>query len=307
MTDQEDQIVFDILPKEDINLFTSFFNRIRKRSLPNSFFYRKYDCQNKYDDSFNGIMRQGDQIMGHLGVLHEAFKVSNSTLKGGQISDAALDRGLRGKGYFQKIILNVIRVAREKQYDFLWVAPSPQAVNGFLSTNWVKFDQIVHFQKEVKPRIPLYRISHKLRLGSIYDTFISIKLNRFKIESFITTQNKLTIIKDKEFLKRKNYTKNYTIKIGEISLWIKFNDGMVIGHMEGNINNPEELIKKLSSFAQSLGCHKISIICTKKSDTFQLLKNELDYKLSLNLYGIIMNNSIKIEDLSIDGADLNTF
>lgn len=312
MSNGDHRIKFEILAKDNINAFTDFFNQSRNRKINNSFFFKKYRCDLKNDNSFNLTIKKDGTIAGHLGVLEESFGTSNYTYKCGQISDAVLDVSLRGQGYFKELIHETENYAFNHGFEFLWVSPSPQAVNAFIDNNWLEFDKLVTFEMEISSTIPLYRIFHKVNLASIYRKYVNIRLQKFvpsaSKRSAFYKEEKLSLKRDSKYIATKNYTFNKIIKINDFVMWIKFEDGLTIGNISNVMaNNTNTLISTIEELAKKLGCHKARVVTTKNSALYSLLKGNLSLHEGNSLFYKTQDSTLDLKELSISGSDLNTF
>ena len=149
------------ITKDQIDQLTDLFNKARSRKLEYSFF------QNKYNTIWTGIenvaiviLDSANKVVGHLGVLPTPILLKGERIMSGQISDAVLDSKLRGKNIFNLIIQELEQLSKSLGIEFLWVAPSPQAIKGFVVNKWELTNQIITYSMPVKT-IPLNKISNK--------------------------------------------------------------------------------------------------------------------------------------------------
>lgn len=300
------------ISKCQMGSLTDLFNTARNRKLPYSFFQKKYDTAwAGLENIAIVILDDQEKVIAHLGVLPTPIILDGKKYMSGQISDAVLDPILRGKKVFDLIIKELESLAKTEGIDFLWVAPSPQAIKGFESNNWLERNYLKSYSIPVRT-IPLNKIANKFHLDKLYRFYI-------RLGTYIFTKKKKSLLNpnisddcggveiSEIYVSHKNYTYNYITKRNGFTFWFKIEDGMEIGNIEYFPSDEQiEFERTIIPLAQILGCHQIKIITTK--DTFQ--------DRSFTNYPVVNGNKIYFKELNVsidftkirfNGSDLNTF
>lgn len=298
--------------KELIDSLTELFNKSRNRNISKHYF------RNKYETAWTGkenigilICNSQNEVLGHLGILPMEFQYNDRNYQVGQISDAVLDPRLRGKNVFEILINETEKLAAVENLDFLFVIPSPQAVNGFVLNEWKDTGQLLSFSKDIKA-LPLNKASNKFHLEGLYHfyikcmlSFCSKKKNELKNPCF--QNGKGGNIIGESYVKHKNYSKNYLIYYKGFTFWFKIEDGMEIGGVEFfEKEKLESFIRSITRLSKLLGSNKVKITTFKGTflddyftDFERLEGNKLFFKPIMQ--------TLNFNEIVLNGCDLNTF
>jgi hypothetical protein len=306
------ELSFEQITKSEIDALTDLFNQARNRKIPYSFF------QNKYDTKYTGIencaiviKNQDEKIIGHLGVLPIPLLFKDQTYLSGQISDAVLDPVLRGKNVFELLIQEVEELSNCLGIPFLWVSPSPQAVNGFDKRSWIETNKLTFHLFHVSS-FPINKIANKFSLHFLYRPYIKMilrLLTRRKLEmensNFMIGRGGVLI--SKTYVVKKNYTLNHLVEKNGFTLWFKIGDGLEINNVEYfAADKYKEFIKTCVQLSKILGCHQFKFITSESTFLDSVIKQS-NREIGNKIYFKGLSTSLEFDKILFNGSDFNTF
>ena len=299
---------------EDVYQLMQNKHRTSGKKIKREFFHKKYS-RSYYNDNplVSKLIYFNNSAVAHVGAFPMTAVVNKKTYPILQIGDIITHSDHTGKGLFSELMKAIIADAKEKDYTFLFVVPNASALPIFINKfKWQKTQENVIFSLKIKTFF-LNKVINKIKLIPLYEKlFDSVNkkylINR-DIENSPTRSNndQDRIFKDSGFYNYKTYAKNYLYKFNNGDVWLKLDDGILIGDFQIQ-KLIEDLMLELSLFAKKRGIHNLKIHQSISSPYYNYFKKrgytEHD---SLPVLTYRIDQNIDLSNWLTCMADYNTF
>ena len=303
------RLAYDLIP--DVKkLFYKVYGK--HRSL--EYFQKKYDPflnEGRYL-GFLAYNTSGDAI-GFSGVCFYKILHKDKIYTAGQIVDAMGDKKYAKKMIYSKLATMNKDAAKLDNIDFLYgFGTRATAAFHIKRLKWQFTEKMNCYVVEVRT-LPIYGIFAKLKMGKIYNIYLSLILKMYKKGNFdfISGISQLGFgggVRDKQFFNYKNYDEKHMLEIDGSRVWIKVDGSLKIGDMELSTKDQFDIIMDtLKVLARLLGVKNI---------IFQISKNIiLDNFLSQNYtqidsYEVFFYNyktDINFKEIKFTYGDIDIF
>lgn len=289
-------------------------HRKSDKKIKREFFHKKYSRSYYADKPLaSKLIYFNNCAVAHVGAFPMTAVVNRKTYPILQIGDIITHSDHAGKGLFSELMKAIIAEAIEKKYTFLFVVPNASALPIFINKfKWQKTQENVIFSLKIKTLF-LNKIFNKMKLDSLYEKLFDFVNKRHLINRNIenkfnrpnNTQDR--IFKDSEFYNYKTYAKNYLYKLKYGDVWIKLDDGILIGDFQIQ-KFIEDLMLELILFAKKRGIHNLKIHQSISSPYYNYFKRNGYFELdSLPVLTYSIDENIDLSNWRTHMAEYNTF
>ncbi len=109
--------------KRILELFQRIFEEERSEE-----FWRWENRENPRGESLLVLLRRGEELQGHLCLQPALFKVGEDLVQAGQRINSMFAEGVRGKGYYGKMLERLLERARQEEMAFTYSFPNSRAL-----------------------------------------------------------------------------------------------------------------------------------------------------------------------------------
>jgi len=142
--------------------------------------------QNPFGKSLVLVAEAGNQLVGVRAFMQWRFNYQGVTLKALRAVDTATHPEWQGKGIFKKLTLNLVKVAKDQGFDFIYNTPNSKSKPGYLKMGWESMGKF-----PIKPLITLRLLrffdskrQDKVDQHDDSERFMSIPWDHFSSQNF---------------------------------------------------------------------------------------------------------------------------
>jgi hypothetical protein len=117
------------------------------------------------------------------------------------------------------------------------------------------------------------------------------------------------VYRDEKYLYYKTYTSSEVIKIGESKIWIKFQNGLVIGDAEMVYNDKEfdKVMNEIKKIAKRLGISQICFQASPGTCLYNLFARKYNSFLSFPILFLDLSSDLPLSKIKFTFADMDIF
>jgi hypothetical protein len=230
------------------------------KTPPANFFVKKYDT------AFTGVKYIGfiaynDQLapIAYYGVIPCFIKVEDEIVLSAQSGDTMTHPYYRKRGLFIELAKLTYELCNDEGIHILFGFPNQNSLPGFINNlQWGLTETMDCFIIPVNA-LPLEIVFNKNPLlKNLYSLYSNWRLKKY-ITPVKRDANSVFsgVLRDTNYLEYKMYSASKFIKIDGVTLWIKINNGLMIGDIGALNNNFSEVMNKLYQLACKLGLRQI--------------------------------------------------
>jgi len=231
---------------------------------PVAFLLKKYDTA--YTEvNYVGFIAYNKQMLpvSFYGVIPCFIWCDSKMVLAAQSTDTMTHAEYRKRGLFVELAKRTFELCQAEGIRLVFGFPNQNSLHGFKhKLKWQMTDMMDCFIIPVKS-IPLEKFAVKLPLfNKIYRAYSWLVLKKYLIAKKGIPNSLLTegydgVFRDDKYLNYKTYSTTKVIGIDGACIWVKINNGLIIGDMLNVKNNFDEIMNKLSNIARALGLNQI--------------------------------------------------
>ena len=226
--------------------------------------------QKKYDTCYTGVAYAGylainaaEVVIGFYAVIPCFISWKGERVLAAQSADTMTHPGYRYKGLFVELSNLCFDLCRQFGIRLIFGFPNQHSLHGAIhKLHWTQAGSMDCFTIPVRT-IPLHRMAQRLPiLQKWYARYAGRLLHptgSMGIENNLISEGFAGVVRDAEYLQYKNYQSRAVIRIGEALVWLKCQQGLVIGDLQLNDMSPDLLFRKLIALARRLGLPYIQL------------------------------------------------
>ena len=238
---------------------------IYKREVPITFFI------NKYTTAYTNVMYTGFiaynealQPIAYYGVIPCFLWCGGEVILAAQSADTMTHPDYRNRGLFVELANLTYELCRAEGINIIFGFPNQNSLPGLVNKLGRQVTETMdRFIIPVKA-IPLEKLAVKFPwVKALYKRYLNVLLKKYSItdkgiSSTVINEGFDGILRDDNYLQYKTYSTTQVIKINDATLWVKLNNGLIIGDMAGiTTGNFDYVMRKLLKLAQRAGLTQI--------------------------------------------------
>ncbi len=264
------------LTKEKLGDIAVLHHAVYGKKIPVSFFVKKYNTAFT-GIGYIGLIAYSDHgiPVAYYGVIPCFLHDGDNMLLAAQSADTMTHPGYRFKGLFVELSLRVFDLCREEKIPIVFGFPNQHSLNGAINKlGWRMTETMDCFIIPVKA-LPLEKVSGKnVLLKKMYRKYTQWVLRKYRspwvMDNSVIQDGYAGVYRDAAYWKYKTYYDRSVIRIGESLVWIKINNGLIIGDM--NVTGDfYGLMASLQKLAAKLGLTEIQLHTSQGTGLHQLL------------------------------------
>jgi hypothetical protein len=235
---------------------------VYKKETPLSFYKRKYDT------AFTGASYIGyiaysiaGTPVAYYGVIPCFLQDGNKTILAAQSADTMTDPNYRFKGLFVELSQMAFELCRQENIRIVFGFPNQNSLHGAINKlGWQMTHTMDCFIIPVRT-VPFEKITrHWFLLRDIYRLYRRKALKKYSsayiVENSVLQEGYIGICRDTDYWTYKKYYDRQVIRIGDSLVWIRINNGLVIGDIT-DCTDMDAVITVLKRLAAKLGLTQI--------------------------------------------------
>lgn len=312
--DNSDILCINKLSAANLGDITKLHIAVYGKTPAPGFFERKYDTAYTSVEHV-GFIAYNQQIkpIAFYGVIPCFMLIDGKEVLCAQSADTMTHPDYRNKGLFVQLANRTFELCTQVGVKFLFGFPNQNSLPGFINKlGWQTAGQMDCFVIPVKA-IPLAKLVAKLsvlkRLYAGYTTMIFRKYRSPKsgINSSVLDEGFDGLSRNDGYLQNKTYSHTMVISINNAQIWIKINNGLIIGDLSVTPADFTGTINSLIKLAQKLGLQQIQYHTSRDTQVQELFAKH--YK-AINSFPVIfkdLGSGIRTDGIRFTFADIDIF
>jgi hypothetical protein len=275
----------------------------------------------KYDTSYTGVENvgyiaydQGKKPVAFYGVIPCFIQYENQIILAAQSADTMTHPSHRCKGLFKKLATITFDLCRMSGIAFIFGFPNQNSYHGLLSLGWEKMETMERFVIPVNS-FSLESLLYKRKWTRWLYKYYAAKVLKKYFYSLEGLPNSIAddkwgrVYRDEKYLYYKTYTSSEVIKIGESKIWIKFQNGLVIGDAEMVYNDKEfdKVMNEIKKIAKRLGISQICFQASPGTCLYNLFARKYNSFLSFPILFLDLSSDLPLSKIKFTFADMDIF
>jgi GNAT superfamily N-acetyltransferase len=302
------------LSAANINDVTKLHVAVYGKTPAPGFFERKYNTAYTAIE-YTGFIAYNQQMepIAFYGVIPCFMLMDGAEVLCAQSADTMTHPNHRNKGLFVQLANRTFELCTQVGIKFLFGFPNQNSLPGFINKlGWQMAGQMDCFVIPVKT-VPLVKLSAKFpMLKNVYAVYCNIFLKKYLSQKAGMTSTVLEegydgLNKKDGYLQNKNYSQTQVIGIGHAEVWIKINNGLIIGDISVELSDFATVITLLISLAKKLGLQQIQFHTSKGTQLHSLFAKQ--YK-AIDSFPVIfkdLGSGIPTDRIRFTFADIDIF
>lgn len=268
-------IRFQRVGKDDFRDVARVFNESRGTVVPKEFFKRKFTSPT--DVSYIGVMAyaEGGQPVCHVGIVPLWMSFKGQRILAGTFADTVTHPDYRRQGIFKEASDRLHAEALQQGVKLVFRLPNPTTYNGLVKhLGYTHVDDMYEFSFAVSSAPPVLKFMEKFRLDGLKRWYLNLicslsGANREPFPSSVARQGLDHVIRDHGYLAYKTYQDNFFLRIGDDRLWMRAEDGIIIGDFQ--TDDVKQLVVELRGFCRRHGIHRFRFFVGGRTKEFEAL------------------------------------
>lgn len=275
---------------------------------------------NKYDTAYTGVEFTGfiaynnNQFpVAYYGVIPCFIQYGDKIILAAQSADTMTHPKHRYKGMFVELSNICFELCRHIGIQIIFGFPNQNSFHGAIhKLGWQMTETMDCFSMPVNA-IPWEMFSRQFSfLKGVYSKYIQLTLQKYLLTPTGITNSVISadyggIYRDQDYLKYKTYFTRHVIRIGLTSFWIKINNGLIIGDIEGVTDDFDEVLNKLKKLARKLGVSQIQFHSSPHTQLHRLFAERYKAVPSFPVLFQDFESGIPIDKIKFTLADIDIF
>jgi GNAT superfamily N-acetyltransferase len=297
------------LTKENLKDVTRLHLAVYGKTAPAGFFEKKYDT------AYTGLQYIGFIAYnnGYYGVIPCFLQDRSNIILGAQSADTMTDPKHRYKGLFVELSNMTFDLARKEGIKLIFGFPNQNSLHGAINKlGWKMTDTMDCFIIPVKT-IPLERIAARSNfLRSLFTKYVQRILKKHilpqnGISNTVITDGFSGVLRDAKYLSYKNYQDRFVIKIANSTVWIKIQNGLVIGDMHAEAAEFDQTMNGLQKIARAIGVNQLQFHASPGTGLHDLFSKTYNPVPSFPVLFQVFDQDIALNAFKFTFADIDIF
>jgi GNAT superfamily N-acetyltransferase len=265
------------LSNTNITDLAKLYTAVYGKEQPQNYFRLKYDTAYTGAEFIGFIAYHREAPIAFYGVI-PCFIVNNgSKLLTAQSADTMTHPDYRNKGLFVELANLTFQLCKAVGIGFVFGFPNQNSLPGFINKlGWQMTQRMACFVIPIKT-LPLERISIKIpALKKVYARY-----NKLFLNNYLTTKQGIPssaladgfggLLRDDNYLKSKAYSPRIVIDIAGTEVWLRINNGLLVGDITVTETAFPGVMNKLKSIARMLGLSQLQFHVSEGTTLHRLL------------------------------------
>jgi hypothetical protein len=274
----------------------------------------------KYNTTFTGVEFTGfiayttwRQPIAFYAVIPCFITSGDDVILAAQSADTMTHPAHRNRGLFVELALTTFQLCSELGIRLLFGFPNQNSLPGFVNKlSWQTAHYLDCFIIHT-PNFSWNRLFGKLpalkTLHSRYQEHVLKKhlLNQRGIENSVINDGCSGVYRDENYLKYKSYNDTKVIKLGSSTLWIKISSILLIGDINLQADDFDDMMYELKKLAGKLGLRQIHFHASPGTTLHGLFAMRFNSIQSFPAIFKVLGEDLPLDKVKFTSADIDTF
>ena len=302
------------LTKSNVNALEKLYHEVYGRSHPENYYAKKYDT------SYTGVefigyiaFNERHNPIAYYGVIPCFIRHGDQLYLAAQSADTMTHPKYQFKGLFVQLANLTFDLCMEEGISIVFGFPNQNSLHGFLvRLKWQMTETLAYYTiptgivslESISKRIPYAK--------KMYDQYSQYILKdylvpRNGIENSVFKDGFAGVNRNALYMKYKTHHETQVIKIGNALLWIKINNGLVIGDISCTDEDFEAMMTGIKKLALKLGLKHIHFHTSHQTRLSGLFS--MRYSADPSFYVLFkdLGSRIPLDKIKFTYADIDIF
>jgi GNAT superfamily N-acetyltransferase len=285
----------------------------RKQHLP-GYFEKKYDTAYAGAEYIGYIAYNKNQApIAFYGVIPCFITYQDDIYLAAQSADTMTHPQYRFKGLFVQLANITLDLARKEGIGLIFGFPNQNSLHGFLVKLKWQLTEMMDCYIIPVGIIPVERIAKKLAVTrKLYQKYQQQVLKKYLVDEKGIGNS---VLKDKyggisrnvHYLNYRTYHDTQVIRIGKALLWIKIRNGLIIGDIDCEMEDFDDMMEKLRKLAFRLGLQHIQFHTSHQTRLSALFAERYEAMPSFYILFKDLGSNIPLDKIKFTFADVDIF
>jgi hypothetical protein len=274
---------------------------------------RKYNTSYLGKPYFGYFAFRNDRPVAFHGCILFRLKYSDQTELAAQFGSAMTLKEFSGQGLFTRLGEMTEEDLKKEGIRMIFGFPNQNSEFGYINKLGWKFEVRMNGYKVRTRAIPYEKILRRTGFQNLYQRMAESALEKLILKNYVLSNSlenadKVTVLRDENFFRYKNFTSNYILDLNGIKLWVKPCGALHVGDLERITENKlTQLMKDLKLLARRLGLSEIIFQFPEGSENDQLFKKHFQGFSSWIVGYKSLGTNWPLKKLQLCYGDLDTF
>jgi hypothetical protein len=302
------------LDRKNISDIGKLYTAIYEKKTPPDYFKKKYDTAHTGVTNIGFIAYNKENLpIAYYGVIPCFIRYADKIILSAQSADTMTHPEYRYKGMFVELSNICFDLCRKNGINLIFGFPNQNSYHGAVhKLGWKMTETMDYFVIPVKA-FPLEHLTLKFTLlKKLYEKYTKLVLHKYLIAesglaNSVISDGYAGVHRNKQYLQYKMYSSTQVIKIGESKLWIKINNGLLIGDIALAENSFDKLMGKVKKIAGKLGVRQIYFHACKDTRLHNLFAERFNAVPSFPVLFQDFGSGVSLEKIKFTFADIDIF
>jgi hypothetical protein len=303
------------LSSTNINDVAALHSMVYNRVQPKDYFLKKYDTSYTGAAYIGYIAYNTSHLpIAYYGVIPTLISYNDKTILAAQSADTMTHPQFRYAGLFTTLAKQTFDLCITEGIKLIFGFPNQNSLPGFIGKlNWQITEYMDCFIIPVKVGLPFEKFAYKfLFLNPAYNWYKNRVLRKFLIPlpgvtGSVLADNYCGILRDQSYLHYKTYSPTRIIQIQQSKLWIKLQNGLIIGDAEITKADFDTTMSRLIKLASKLGVTQIQFHTSPHTSLHALFAERYQPTVSFPIIFKDLDSGLFLENIKFTFADIDIF
>jgi hypothetical protein len=289
-------------------LHLAVYNKV----MPLSFFEKKYDT------AFTGVAYIGYIAysmpgipVAYYGVIPCFLQDHSRTILAAQSADTMTHPQYRFKGLFVELSNMAFELCWQENIRIVFGFPNQNSLHGAVNKlGWRMTHAMECFIIPVRS-VPIERITrNRFLLHDLYELYKKKVLKKYRsafmVENSVIQEGYIGVCRDADFWAYKKYNVREVIQVGDTLVWVRINNGLVIGDMT-DCTDIDPVITGLQKLAAKLGLTQLQFHTSQGTGLHQHLVKKYNTVPSFPALFQDFNSGWELDRIKFNFGDIDIF
>ncbi|MFI5161107.1 MAG: hypothetical protein ACHQHN_07510 [Sphingobacteriales bacterium] len=276
--------------------------------------------EKKYDTAYVGIeyigyiaYDQGRVPIAYYGVIPCFIKYNDQLYLGAQSIDTMTHPRFRFKGLFVQLANLTYDLAMEEGISFIFGFPNQNSLHGFLvKLKWQMTEMMdcyiipvsIVSAEGITQRLPFAKKLYKKYQQYILKDYL---VDSKGIENSAFKDQFGGINRNAHYLQYRTYHNTQVIQVGKALLWVKIHSGLIIGDINCEPADFDDMMEKLYKLAFKLGLKSIQFHTSHQTQLAALFSERYEAEPSFYVLFKNLGSNLPLDKIKFTFADIDIF
>ena len=274
----------------------------------------------KYDTAYTGVEHIGylaynnrHEPIAFYGVIPYFIRYRDQLYLAAQSADNMTHPNYRFKGLFVQLANLTFYLAQEEGICLIFGFPNQNALHSFLvKLKWhlTEMMDCYNIPVSILPaekwarKLPLVRGMYQKYQQQVLKNYL---VNAKGVENSVFMDQFAGVNRNGHYLNYRGYHDTKVIKVGKAYLWVKIRNGLIIGDINCEAENFDDMMQQLYKLALRLGVHRIQFHTSHQTQLASLFSERYESVPSFYVLFKDLGSDIPLDKIKFTYADTELF